>query len=109
MGTDGEAKAFKESIGFVITNAKHKLLLSCYGRTAGHDPLSFRTEASAFLAAIRIVLLIAVYYNEESTGLLATGKEMTLFTDSKSMVSNNLTTTLKRNYLQDAEGNAKMV
>ena len=64
MGTDGGAKAFKGSIGFVITDAKHKVLLSCYCRTAGHDPLSFQTEASAFLAALRIVLLIAAYYNE---------------------------------------------
>ena len=74
MGTDGGAKAFKGSIGFVITDAKHKLLISCYGRTAGHDPLSFQTETSAFLAALQIVLLIAAYYNEEPTGLLTTGK-----------------------------------
>ena len=87
MATDGGAKAFKGSIGFVITDVQHKVLMSCYGQTAGHDPLSFRTEASAFLAALRVVLLIAEYYNEEPTGLLTTGKEMTLFTDSKSMVN----------------------
>ena len=87
MATDGGAKAFKGSIGFVITDAQHKVLISCYGQTAGHDPLSFRTEASAFLAALRVVLLIAAYYNEEPTGLLTTGKEMTLFTDSRSMVN----------------------
>ena len=87
MGTDGGAKAFKGSIGFVITDAKHKSLISCYGRTAGHDPLSFRTEASAFLAALRIILLIAAHYKEEPTGLLTTGKDMTLFTDSMSMVN----------------------
>ena len=79
MATDGGAKAFKGSIGFVITNKKHKVLISCYGRTAGHDPLSFRTEASAFLAALWVVLLIAEYYNEEPTGLLTTNKEITLF------------------------------
>ena len=87
LGTDGGAKAFKGSIGFVITDAKHKSLISCYGRTAGHDPLSFRTEASAFLAALRIILLIAAHYKEEPTGLLTTGKDMTLFTDSMSMVN----------------------
>ena len=38
------------------------------------------------MAALRIVLLIAAYYKEEPTGLMATGKDMTLFTDSKSMV-----------------------
>ena len=85
MATDGGAKAFKGSIGFVITNKQHKVLMSCYGRTAGHDPLSFRTEASAFLAALRVILLIAEYYKEEPTGELATNKEMTLFTDSLSM------------------------
>mmetsp|Transcript_26183 Transcript_26183/g.29318 ORF Transcript_26183/g.29318 Transcript_26183/m.29318 type:complete len:95 (+) Transcript_26183:99-383(+) len=58
----------------------------CYGRTAGHDPLSFKTEASAFIAALQVVLHIAEYYNKEPTGLLTTGKEMTLFTDSQSMV-----------------------
>ena len=87
LGTDGGAKAFKGSIGFVITDAKQRSLISCYGRTAGHDPLSFRTEASAFLAALRIVFLIAAYYKEEPTGLLTTGKDMTLFTDSMSMVN----------------------
>ena len=87
MGTDGGAKAFKGSIGFVIIDAKHKLLISCYGHTAGHDPLSFQTEASAFLAALRIVFLIAAYYKEEPTGLLTIGKDLTLFTDSMSMVN----------------------
>ena len=79
METDRGAKAFKGSIGFVITNKEHKVLISCYGRTAGHGPLLFRTEASAFLVALRVVLLIAVYYNEEPTGLLTTNKEITLF------------------------------
>ena len=41
MATDGGAKAFKGSLGFVITDTKNKMLMSCYGRTAGHDPLSF--------------------------------------------------------------------
>ena len=61
--------------------------MSCYERTAGHDPLSFQTEASAFLAALRVVLLIVEYYKEGPTGLLATNKEITLFTDSRSMVN----------------------
>ena len=82
----GGAKAFKGSLGFIITNKQHKVLMSCYGRTAGHDPLSFQTEASAFLAALRVVLLIAEYYKEGPTGVLATNKEITLFTDSRSMV-----------------------
>ena len=51
MTTDGRAKAFKGSLGFVIIDWKHKVLIPCYGRAVGHDPLSFRTEANAFLAA----------------------------------------------------------
>ena len=72
MATDGGAKAFKGSLGFVITDKKKKVLMSCYGRTAGHDPLSFRTKASAFLAALQVVLLIAEYNKEGPTGALAT-------------------------------------
>ena len=59
MATDGGAIAFKRSLEFVITDAKHKVLISCYGHTIGHNPLSFRTESSMFLAVLRIVLLIA--------------------------------------------------
>ena len=87
MATDGGAKAFKGSLGFVIADAKHKVMMSCYGHTAGHDPLSFRTKACAFLAAIRAVLLIAEYNKEASTGVVTTNKEITLFTDSCSMVN----------------------
>ena len=76
MATDGGAKAFKGSLGFVITDAENKVLMSCYGRTAGHDPLSFRTEASAFLATLRVVILIADYYKEGPTDVLANNKEI---------------------------------
>ena len=86
MATDGGAKAFKGSLGFVTTNAKHRVLISYYERAAGHDPVSFRTKASAFLAALRVVILVAEYYKEEPTGSLATNKLITLFTDSLSMV-----------------------
>ena len=86
MATDGGAKPFKGSIGFLITDSTHKVLLSCYGRTAGHDPLSFRTEASAFLAALRILFMIAKYHKEESTESIAINTPITLFTDSESML-----------------------
>ena len=87
MASDEVAKAFKRSLDFVITDAKHKVLISCYGRNAGHYPLSFQTKASVFLAALRMVLLIVEYYKEEPTELLATNKEIILFTDSLSMVN----------------------
>ena len=74
MATDGGVKVFKGSIGFLIIDTGHKVLISCYGRTAGHDPLSFRTKASDFLAGLQVVLLIREYYKEEPTELLATNK-----------------------------------
>ena len=41
MATDGGATLFKGSLRFVITNSESKVLISCYGQTVGHDPLSF--------------------------------------------------------------------
>ena len=87
MATDGGAKVFKGSLGFVITDVQHRVLISCYGRAAGHDPLSFRTEASAFITALQVVILIAEYYKEEPNKSLATNELITLFTDSLSMVN----------------------
>ena len=87
MVTDGGAKAFKGSLGFLITDSKNKVVISCYGRAAGHDPLSFRTKASVFLAALRVLFLIAEYYKEGPNESLATNKLITLFTNSLSMVN----------------------
>ena len=88
MATDRGAKTFKGSLGFVITDVEHRVLIFCYGCTTGHDPFSFQIQASAFLAPLRVVLLIAEYYKEETTRLLATNKEITLATDSHSRVNN---------------------
>ena len=52
MATDGGVKVFEGSLGFVIIDSKNKVLISCYGRAAGRGSLSFRTKASAFLAAL---------------------------------------------------------
>ena len=86
MATDGGAKPFKGSIGFVITDSTQKVLLSCYGRTAGHDPLSFQTKASAFLAALRILFMIAKYHKEEPNEAIAINTPITLFTNNESML-----------------------
>ena len=86
MATDGGAKAFKGSLGSVLTDSKSKVLISCYGRAAGHDPLSFRSEASAFLAALRVIFLIAEYYKEIPEELIVITKQLCLFTDSLSML-----------------------
>ena len=77
----------KDLLVFSITDANQKSLISCYGQTAGHDPLSFQTKASAFLAALQIVFLIAAFYQEKPRGLLTTGKDMTLFTNTMRMVN----------------------
>ena len=55
MATDGGAIKHKGSLGFILTNTDGTILLSCYGRPAGYNPMSFRSEACAFLAAIRII------------------------------------------------------
>ena len=86
MATDGGAKSFKGSLGFVIIDSKHKVLLSCYGRAAGHDPLSFRTEARAFLAELRVLFMIAEYHKKGPIESIATNKLITLYTNSSSMV-----------------------
>ena len=86
MATDRGEKPFKGSIGFVITDSKHKVLLLCYGRAAGHDPLSFRIEASAFLAALRVLFMITAYHKEGPTESIAINKRLTMFTDSESIL-----------------------
>ena len=52
MATDGGAKLSKGSLGIVISDLKNKVLISFYGRAASHEPLSFQTETSAFLAVL---------------------------------------------------------
>ena len=58
MATDGGTKAFKGSLRFVITIPESKVLISSYGQAVGHDSLSFQSEASAFLAALRVIFLV---------------------------------------------------
>jgi hypothetical protein len=52
----------KGSIRFVIANEDGNILLTCFGQPAGNNPLSFRSEICAFLAAIRLVTLLNQYY-----------------------------------------------
>ena len=78
----------KGSLIFVITDSESKVLLSCYGQSAGHDPVSFQSEASAFLAALWIIFLIAEHNNESIEESIANTKKLHLFTDSESMLKN---------------------
>ena len=86
MATDGGAKTFKGSLGFLLTDSKNKVLISCYSRAAGHDPLLYWLEASVFLAALRVMFLIAEYYKESPDGSIVINKQLSLFTNSLSML-----------------------
>jgi hypothetical protein len=67
IATDGGAIPLKGSIGFVIADDKGTILLTCFGQPSGNDPLSFRSEICAFLAAIPLVTLITKYYDKKLT------------------------------------------
>jgi hypothetical protein len=65
IATDGGAIPLKGSIGFVIADEDgNNILTRCYGQPSGNDPLSFRSEICAFLAAVRFVKLITQYYDD---------------------------------------------
>jgi hypothetical protein len=64
IATDGGAIPLKGSLGFVSADKEGKILLMCYGQPSGNNPLSFRSEICAFLAAVRPVTLINKYYDD---------------------------------------------
>ena len=84
MATDGRAIYYKG--GFVLTSAESTVLLSCYEQPAGHNPLSFRSEACAFLAATWLIFLIAEHYDELIVDAIDISCKIHLYTDSMSMV-----------------------
>ena len=55
LATDKGAIPLKGSLGFVTADEDGTILLTCYGQPAGNDPLSFRAEICALLAATRCV------------------------------------------------------
>jgi hypothetical protein len=65
IATDGGAIQLKGSLGFVFADTEGNILLSCFGQPSGNDPLSFRSEICAFLAAVRLENLIATYYDNK--------------------------------------------
>ena len=86
MAIDGGLIKHKGSLGFILTTKAGTKLLSYYGQPAGHDPLSLRSEACAFLAAIRIIYLIAEHYEDNITDSIAITSKIHLYTDSLSMI-----------------------
>ncbi|OEU11446.1 hypothetical protein FRACYDRAFT_245185 [Fragilariopsis cylindrus CCMP1102] len=65
IATDGGAIPLKGSLGFVVANEDGTVLLSCYGQPSGNDPLSFRAEICALLAAAKLLQLITEYYDNK--------------------------------------------
>ena len=86
IATDGGAIPFKGSLGFVIADDDATILATCFGQPSGHDPLSFRSEICAFMAAVKFVTLLIQYYdnllpcNEKLRG------KFQFYTDSFSMM-----------------------
>jgi hypothetical protein len=86
IATDGGAIPFKGSIGFVFADEDGTILLTCFGQPAGNDPLSFRSEICAFLAAVRLIILITEYYDERLSCNEQGRSKIQVYTDSASMI-----------------------
>jgi hypothetical protein len=86
IATDGGAIPLKGSIGFVFANEDGTILLTCYGQPSGNDPLSFRSEICAFLAAVRLVTLLTQYYDEKLSCKEPGRSKIQVYTDSASMI-----------------------
>ena len=86
MATDGGAIQYKGSFGFILTTFDSMVLLSCYRQLAGFDPLSFRSKACAFLAATRLIFLIAEHYDELIVDAIDISCKVHLYTNSMSMI-----------------------
>jgi len=86
IATDGGAIPKKGSIGFVFADEDGNILLTCCGQPAGNDPLSFRSEICAFLAAIRLVTLLTEYYDEIVSCNEPARSKIQVYTDSLSMI-----------------------
>jgi hypothetical protein len=87
IATDGGAIPMKGSIGFVIADEDGNILLTCFGQPAGNNPLSFRSEICAFLAAIRLVTLLNQYYDDIVQCNTPTRSKIQVYTDSLSMIT----------------------
>jgi hypothetical protein len=87
IATDGGAIPLKGSLGFVFADGEGTILLSCYGQPSGNNPLSFRSEICAFLAAVRLVTLLNKYYDAILQCEEPTRSKIQVYTDSLSMMT----------------------
>ena len=86
LATDGGAIQYKGSLGFVRSTSDGTILLLCFGKPAGLDPLSFQSKAFAFLAATWLIFLIAQHYDELITDAINISWKIHLYTDSLNMI-----------------------
>ena len=86
IATDGGAIPYKGSLGLVLADEDGVILVSCYGQPAGHDPLSFRSEICAFLAAVQFITILIDYYDKLIPCNEPIQGEFKFFTDSASMI-----------------------
>jgi hypothetical protein len=87
IATDGGAIPMEGSIGFVIADDDGNILLTCFGQPAGNNPLLFRSEICAFLAAIRLVTQLNQYYNDILCCTDPARSKIQVYTDSLSMIT----------------------
>ncbi|OEU18182.1 hypothetical protein FRACYDRAFT_236453 [Fragilariopsis cylindrus CCMP1102] len=86
IATDGGAIPLKGSLGFVVADEDGTILLSCYGQPSGNDPLSFRSEICALLAAAKCLQLITEYYDQQLQCDEPARGKIQVYTDSLSMI-----------------------
>jgi hypothetical protein len=86
IATDGGAIPLKGSLGFVVADEDGTILLSCYGQPSGNDPLSFRSEICALLAAAKLLQLITEYYDNQIQCEEPARGKIQVYTDSLSMI-----------------------
>ena len=86
IATDGGAVQFKGSLGFVIADEDANILATCFGQPAGHDPLSFRSEICAFLAAVKFITILIEHYDSQIPCNEKVRGKFQFFTDSSSMM-----------------------
>jgi len=86
IATDGGAIPYKGSLGFVLADDDANILVTCFGQPAGHDPLSFRSEICAFLAAVKFITILIQYYDNQLHCSEKVRGKFQFYTDSLSMM-----------------------
>ena len=86
IATDGGAVPLKGSLGFVVADDDANILATCFGQPSGHDPLSFRSEICAFLAAVTFIKVLIQHYDTNLPCSEKVRGKFQFYTDSLSMI-----------------------